>query len=167
MRQRLEINDPNELEPVRIMEEKFSSLLVDVAEEGRNIYDGLDTVFDDAMVEIEGKQARRTISLDVIPPILQVQLQRVQFDRVENKIFKSNAHLDFPATLAVDRYLEIDPVDSAAVARRDKTAEIKKALEVTRTRYKDLKKFKVRIVYSLPFKRLTDRFNLKCLVFRR
>lgn len=147
MRQRLEIEDPQDGEPVRLMEEKFSSLLVDVAEEGRDLYDGLDTVFDDAMVDIEGKQARRTVSLVDVPPILQVQLQRVQYDRTEQKVFKSNAHLSFPATISMDRYLEIDPANSGARTRKEKTGELRKALEGARTRYKELKKYKV--IFSL------------------
>ncbi|KAM0756546.1 cysteine proteinase [Meredithblackwellia eburnea MCA 4105] len=138
MKQQLEIEDPAEAEPVRSTEEPFFSLLVDVAEEGRSIYDGLDTVFDDAQVEIEGKRARRRISLVDAPPILHVQLQRVQYDRVAQKVFKSNAHLSFGDTIAMDRYLEVDPANEAAVERRDRTGRCRQELEQSRTRLQEL-----------------------------
>lgn len=146
MKQQLEITDPapDEKEPLRISEEPFFSLLVDVAEDGHNVYDGLDKVFDDAVVDIEGKQARRRITLVDVPPILQIQLQRVQYDRVKKNIFKSNAHLSFSPTIAMDRYLEIDPKDEDAVARRDRTMACRHELEVARTRLQDLTKIKVR-----------------------
>ncbi|KAL8284166.1 hypothetical protein RQP46_004915 [Phenoliferia psychrophenolica] len=141
MKQQLEIiNDPTEKEPLRIKEDPFFSLLVgvDLAEQGRNVYDGLDSVFDDALVEIEGKHARRRITLVDVPPILHIQLQRVQYDRIAKKIFKSNAHLSFDDTITLDRYLEIDPTDEVAVARRDRTANCRQELELARTRLQAL-----------------------------
>lgn len=75
MKQVLEFDDPTVSEPVRVQNEPFAYLLVDVAEEGRTLYDGLDTVFDDSPVEIEGKKAQRRVSLLELPPVLQVQLQ--------------------------------------------------------------------------------------------
>lgn len=134
MRQQLQIDDPGEKEPLRIKEEPFFSLLVDVAEEGRDVYDGLDTVFDDSIVDIEGKHARRRISLVAVPSLLQIQLQRVQYNRLEQKIFKSNAHMSFSDTISMDRYLEIDPEDVAGIARRDRTIELRQQIEASRSR---------------------------------
>lgn len=58
-----------------VKEEEFAYLLVDVAEEGRDLYDALDNVFDQSKVEVEGGTARRQVSLLDLPPILQIQLQ--------------------------------------------------------------------------------------------
>jgi hypothetical protein len=59
----------------RVKEEEFFHLLVDVAHEGRDLYDGLDATFDESIVEIDGKKARRRVSLKELPAILQIQLQ--------------------------------------------------------------------------------------------
>jgi ubiquitin carboxyl-terminal hydrolase 25/28 len=149
MRQQLEFNDPTVAEPLRTKEELFFSLLVDVAEEGRNVYDGLDSVFDDSVVEIEGKQARRRISLVDVPPILQIQLQRVQYNREEQKIFKSNAHMSYAETILMDRYLEVDSTDVEAVARRDRTKACRETMERCRARLYELTKPKVCRLLSL------------------
>lgn len=60
---------------VSIKEEQFAYLLVDVAEEGRDLYDGLDKVFDESEVELENGKACRRVGLVELPPILQIQLQ--------------------------------------------------------------------------------------------
>lgn len=147
-RQRLEISDPEDSEPVRTKDEEFPYLLVDVAEEGRDLYDGLDVVFDDAMVTIDGKDARRRVTLVDVPPVLQIQLKRVQYDRVLKKIWKSNAHMSFGETLTMDRYLEIDPENAEAVARRDQSINLRQELERLRLRFKSLSDGKVSKSYD-------------------
>jgi hypothetical protein len=78
-RQRLEFEDAKAPEPLRIKEEPFSYLLVDVSEEGKDLYDGLDASFQEAQVEIDGFSARRSVAVVDLPPILQIQLQvRIQ-----------------------------------------------------------------------------------------
>ena len=62
-------------EASRSKEETFSYLLVDVAEEGRDLYDGLDLAFEPSAVEIEGHKAKRKVGLLEAPPVLQIQLQ--------------------------------------------------------------------------------------------
>lgn len=52
----------------------FSQLLVNVADEGYDLYDGLSGNLDD-VVEFGGKQARMETTLVELPPILQIQLQ--------------------------------------------------------------------------------------------
>lgn len=151
MRQRLELSDPTVPDPVRVQEEPFFSLLVDVAEEGRTVYDGLDNVFDDSLVTVSSTEARRTVSLIEVPPILQIQLQRVQYDRVEKKVFKSNAYMQFGETITMDRYLEVDPSNVEAVARRDRTNELRRELEKARTRLAELTKSKIHLEPSKAF----------------
>ncbi|GAA5954026.1 hypothetical protein JCM21900_005384 [Sporobolomyces salmonicolor] len=140
MRQKLVFDDPSTPDPIRTQEEPFFSLLVDVPPSSvdRDIYDGLDTVFDDAPVEIEGKSARRRISLVDVPPILQIQLQRVQYDREKQRIYKSNAHLTYPETIRMDRYLEVDETDAGAVEKRERTNEKRELLGKTKARLAEL-----------------------------
>ncbi|SCZ90100.1 BZ3500_MvSof-1268-A1-R1_Chr1-3g01776 [Microbotryum saponariae] len=152
MRQHLEFTDPSVPEPIRIREEPFFSLLVDVAEEGHTVYDGLDTVFDDSIVTIEGHEARRRMRLVDVPPILQIQLQRVQYDRVAQRIFKSNAHLDFGETLSLDRYLEVEEGDVEAAQRQAWTQSKRDEIEIARTKLMALKSTKTGTSYGTSIK---------------
>ena len=71
---------PNSSE-VRTKEELFSHLLVNVAESDRDLYSALDNSFDIEKVDLEGQEAKRFLSISQLPPVLQIQVQRVQFDR--------------------------------------------------------------------------------------
>lgn len=142
-RQELVFTDKSVADPVRVKEEPFFSLLVDVAEEGRDVYDGLDAVFDDAPVEIEGKQARRRVSLVEVPDLLQVQLQRVQYDREKQKIFKSNQHMAFGPEISMDRYLQAQAGDEDGQRRKAETSKRREEMDVCRTRLAQLQSFKV------------------------
>ncbi|GAA5961224.1 hypothetical protein JCM3765_002875 [Sporobolomyces pararoseus] len=129
-------------DPIRSQEEPFFSLLVDVPPTSvdRDIYDGLDAVFDDTLVEIEGRSARRTVSLLQLPPVLQIQLQRVQYDREKGRIFKSNAYLKFPEEINLGRYVEVDETDRVAVHKRALIYTFRNELEYARERLAKLEK---------------------------
>ena len=100
--------------------EVFTILPIDVVEEGRDIYDGLDGFFDEeTLVGSEGEPIRRTVTLTDAPAIMQIQLQRVQYDRIKGA-YKSQAHLDVGQTLFMDRYLDFDPLDQDDAARLEK-----------------------------------------------
>jgi len=86
-------------------EDLFSHLHVNVSEEGYDLYDGLSRYFDD-VVEFEGIKKRMEVSLIDLPPLLQIQLQRVQFDRDTQQAYKSQAYIKFGETLYLDRFLE-------------------------------------------------------------
>lgn len=131
-------------EPVRTQEEPFSYLLVDAAQEGRHLYDGLDMVFESSLVSIDDKQAHRRITLIDVPEILQIQLQRVQYNRAENKVFKSNAHMTFGDTISMDRYLEVAEGDIAGADRRDRTNLCRREMENARARLDEIIQHKVR-----------------------
>ncbi|KAG8740907.1 ubiquitin-specific protease ubp2 [Ceratobasidium sp. 414] len=85
-------------------EDLFSHLLVNVSDEGFDLYDGLSGYFEDE-VEYGGKRAKMDVSLLDLPPILQIQLQRVQFNRDTMQAFKSNAYVKFEETLLMDRFV--------------------------------------------------------------
>ncbi|CAI2169084.1 20432_t:CDS:10, partial [Funneliformis geosporum] len=87
-----------------------SSFMIDengeIVAEGRDLYEGLDVYFDTSMVEYDGTQAIREVTITKVPPILQIHVQRVQFDRSTSNIYKSNAYLRFDKVIYLDRYLE-------------------------------------------------------------
>ncbi|KAG8685099.1 ubiquitin-specific protease ubp2 [Ceratobasidium sp. 395] len=67
------------------------------------------------------------VSLLDLPPVLQIQLQRVQFNRDTMQAFKSNAYVKFEETLSMDRFLaNLDP--------RKKKESKKLEVELTSTR---------------------------------
>lgn len=69
----LEAGSPGQ--KARVKDELFSYLLVDVANEGTDLYDGLDAAFEPSTVEVEGHSAVRQDVLTHLPPVLQIQLQ--------------------------------------------------------------------------------------------
>lgn len=135
-----------------VKEEIFTILPVEVLEEqGRDIYDGLDGFFDaevlpasstkqgslsgDKPSESSGS-VRRTVTLLEPPPILQIQLQRVQFDRTRGVAYKSQAHLQAAEDLYMDRYLDAEVPVAATVSsaedvereRQDRATKQSKAM---------------------------------------
>ena len=109
---------PHKQPSMHIKHEVFKILPIDVLEEGRDVYDGFDGFFDsDTFVATSGAVQRRSVTLLSAPPLLQIQLQRVQYDRVTMRAFKSQAHLDMPETLYMDRYMDLDPSDGDNAAR--------------------------------------------------
>ncbi|GAA5891905.1 hypothetical protein JCM8208_002930 [Rhodotorula glutinis] len=148
MRQQLVFDDPSSVDdPVRTQDEPFSSLLVDVSPSptwgsgalARDIYDGLDAVFAPSPIELEGHAAQRRVALVwPPPPVLQIQLQRVQYDREKQSVYKSNAHLRFYPEIGVSRYVEVGEDDEEGRARAQKTNELRSVLEKKRTRLAEL-----------------------------
>ncbi|KAG9055761.1 ubiquitin-specific protease ubp2 [Serendipita sp. 407] len=117
MRQRItpskDPSQPHEKTSVNEKEDIFSHLPVNVSDEGFDLHDGLGGYFYDN-VEFEGKKAVMEVTLVDLPPILQVQLQRVQFNRETLQPYKSQAFVKFGESLFVDRYLEdADPEKKA------------------------------------------------------
>lgn len=144
MRQKIMFDDPNAIDdPLRKRDEPFSAVFVDVpAVKGtpapgltRDIYDALDTVFEPSQVELEGHSARRHIQLVSPPPtVLQIQLQRVQYDVVRQAAYKSNAHLAFDDEIDIGRYLEAEAARSEDEMRRVRTFEASEELKSVRAR---------------------------------
>ncbi|KAL9939559.1 hypothetical protein V8E36_001376 [Tilletia maclaganii] len=118
-------SDAKPSEPKR---EIFTLIPIDITHEGCDVYDGLDNYFDDE--EVEGSNVRRTVTLQEPPAILQIQAQRVQYDRQQGKLFKALTHLDVGEFLSLDRYLEL-PADHPGKAdhdqRRAENAKLRKA----------------------------------------
>ncbi|KAG7099973.1 hypothetical protein E1B28_001766 [Marasmius oreades] len=94
---------------IHAKEDPFSHLPVNVTEEGFDIYDGLGRYFDDT-IDYEGQRVPIEISLLTLPPVLQIQLQRVQFNRELVQSWKCQAYVKFEETIYMDRFMDIaDP----------------------------------------------------------
>ncbi|KAI8147774.1 hypothetical protein BJV82DRAFT_664137 [Fennellomyces sp. T-0311] len=91
----------------KVQEEDFMHVIVDAAE-GKDLYDGLDEYFFADRVENfhGGRGATREVAVIDFPPILQIQVQRVQFDRTTVNVYKSNAFVQFDKMIYLDRYCE-------------------------------------------------------------
>lgn len=112
----------------RVKEETFGYQLVDVAKDGNDLYDGLDAAFAPSIVDIEGKKAKRQDVLTQLPPILQIQLQRVQFDRATSRVYKSNAYMPFPQTLRMGKYLSPEGRSPEFAAKQSRSSQLRSEL---------------------------------------
>ncbi|KIK71437.1 hypothetical protein GYMLUDRAFT_52515 [Collybiopsis luxurians FD-317 M1] len=116
-------------------EDLFSHLPVNVGadaegEFGFDIYDGLGRYFDDT-IEYEGQKVPMEVGLVKVPPLLQVQLQRVQFNRELLQSWKSQAYVKFGETLYMDRFM-----DTADPEKRKRSKAIQDELNSCRERLK-------------------------------
>lgn len=122
---------------VRIKYERFLSLMVTISDHPRNIYDALDAYFMDEYLTLEEYgDVRRTLSITEFPTILQIQIQRVYYDRERFIPFKSIDPLPFPQTIYMDRYAETQ--DIKLINKRKETNEMKQRLKELQHRQKEL-----------------------------
>ena len=117
---------------VRMKEEFFSDIKVDVASGRRDIYSALDGYFDEQMVDVEGSRAPQYGTISQLPPVLQIQVHRVQFDAEKKVSFKSNHHLELKETVFLDRYMDSD--DAEHTQRRQESWDWKARLRELQSR---------------------------------
>ena len=96
---------------VRSKEERWCDIKVDVASGSRDIYSALDGAFDVQKINVENSVAEQFGSISRLPPVLQIQVQRVQFDPVTKRSFKSTQHLEVLQTIYLDRYMDTNQSD--------------------------------------------------------
>lgn len=115
--------------------EAWSNLIVFPATNGpRDIYEALDVVFDEQIVEIDNSTAAQHASIDKLPPILHIQIQRTAFDSVRQVASKNRNAVNFPETIYLDRYLDSQDPDSILMRRRRETWKWKAQLKVLEAR---------------------------------
>ncbi|KAI9038196.1 ubiquitin-specific protease UBP2 [Aspergillus affinis] len=93
-------------EGVRSKEERWCDIKIDVATGSRDIYAAIDGAFDIQKVNVGDSVAEQYSAISRLPPVLQVQVQRVQFDPVKKRSFKSTHHLELKETIYLDRYMD-------------------------------------------------------------
>lgn len=95
----------------RSKEELWSDIKVDVATGSRDIYSAIDGAFDMQEVFVDDSLVEQFGAISKLPPILQIQVQRVQFDPIKKTSFKSTHHLDLKETIYLDRYMDTQKQD--------------------------------------------------------
>jgi ubiquitin carboxyl-terminal hydrolase 25 len=76
----------------------------------RSIYEALDVVFDEQVVEIDNKLTTQYASISKLPPIFQTQIQRTAFDPKIQQASKNQNPIVFEETIYLDRYMDSDKV---------------------------------------------------------
>jgi ubiquitin carboxyl-terminal hydrolase 25 len=106
--------------PVDEREELFGSMVpiyVD-AEIGGSLYDAIDLALGREKIEYQGiGECEKSTTVTYLPPILQIQIVRAQFNRSVGAGYKENAHLELESKIYMDRYME--SVDGDLETRRD------------------------------------------------
>ena len=125
---RQEILPLNDSQRIRTKYEGFSTLLVNISDHPRDIYDALDSYFMDEFLNLdEYGDVKRTISITRLPTILQIQIQRVYYDRERFMPFKMIDPLPFGDTIYMDRYANSD--NPAIKSKKAETSELKERLK--------------------------------------
>lgn len=126
---------------IRTKEEYISDIKVDVASGPRDIYAALDAAYDVQEVEVGGNFEPQYTSISQLPPVLQIHVQRAQFDQEKKSSFKSNHHLELKETIYMDRY--IDSADADLLERRRACWDWKKRVAEIEARKAELSEIKV------------------------
>ncbi|QLG72072.1 hypothetical protein HG535_0C04260 [Zygotorulaspora mrakii] len=122
---------------VRTKIERFLSLLVNIGDHSKDIYDALDSYFSDEYLTMEEYgEVKRTLAVTEFPTILQIQIQRVYYDRERFMPVKSIDPLPFNQLLYMDRYT--DTTDKVLLERKRETEAMKKELLQLKKRQKEL-----------------------------
>jgi ubiquitin carboxyl-terminal hydrolase 25/28 len=107
--------------PIEEKEELFGSMVpvyVD-ATATSSLYDAIDLALGREQIEYKGiGEAEKSTTITSLPPILQIQIVRTQFNRSVGAGYKENAHLELESKIFMDRYMEIVG-DEELAARRD------------------------------------------------
>lgn len=117
----------NSGKPARSSVERFSSLIINISDHPRNIYDALDNYFNADIFELEEGQVKKTLTISSMPDILQFQIQRVLFDRERLIAYKSIEPIPFGEKLFLDRYLETD--DKEVLDKREEVFQWKNQIK--------------------------------------
>ncbi|KAI9773334.1 MAG: ubiquitin-specific protease ubp2 [Geoglossum simile] len=152
------INKPGEA--VRVKEEFFADIKVDVAAGPRDIYSALDGAFDEQQIDVDETTARQYHSISHNPPILQIQVQRVQFDKAKNTPYKADSHLALEKTIFLDRYM--DSGGPAIMSLREETWQWKEQLLKLERRKRELMQTEARYSTFFPLAKLSvaDLFSI-------
>jgi ubiquitin carboxyl-terminal hydrolase 25/28 len=98
--------------------EDWANIIVFPSADGpRSIYEALDVVFDEQVVEINNAFTTQYASISKLPPIFQTQIQRTAFDPKTQQASKNQNPIVFEETIYLDRYM-----DSEKVLQRRKDA---------------------------------------------
>lgn len=116
------LDDSNSKKP-RSSFERFFSLIINVGDHPKDIYDALDNYFSEDVVRLEEGDVKKSQTISELPQVLQFHIQRVLFDRERLVPYKSLEAIPFGEKIYLDRYLETD--DEEIIAKRQEVFEWK------------------------------------------
>ncbi|KAI9680790.1 MAG: ubiquitin-specific protease ubp2 [Caeruleum heppii] len=126
--------------------EAFADIKINVSSGSRDIYSALDEAFDVQEVILDDGVFQQYSSITHLPPVLQVFVQRVQFDKEKSRTYKSESHLGLRETIYMDRYM--DSEDTPLLTKRRETWRWKHQLSLLQGRHALLTKTKMDL--SIP-----------------
>jgi ubiquitin carboxyl-terminal hydrolase 25/28 len=133
----------------RNKEEYFSDLMINVHSGPSDIYSAIDKALDRQIVTVDGSAETQFATISRLPPILQVYINRTDFDLKTSMPVKVTNHLDFPPEIYMDRFMDTDEAD--LLARRQQTWTYKDQLRQIETEIAALEKTKFEISQSEVF----------------
>lgn len=118
--------------------ERFFSLIINVSDHPKDIYDSLDSYFSDDLVNLEEGLVKKSITITEMPEILQFHVQRVMFDREKLVAYKSIEPIPFSETIYLDRYLDTD--DEEILTKRNEVFRWKSQISALNQRKENILK---------------------------
>lgn len=109
----------------------------------RDIYEALDVVFDEQKVDVENAMTPQYASITKLPPILQIHIQRTDFDPINKVGFKNRNPVTLPETIYMDRYMDSD--DPNLLRRRREAWKWRAQLRALEARQSALKDTAVKL----------------------
>lgn len=89
--------------------EIFQTIIVSIEKGPTDIYSALDDVFDPERVLLDGRRIPRFGTIETMPPILQINVNRVVWDNTAKDQVKLDYPLQLQETIYMDRYIEGGP----------------------------------------------------------
>ena len=114
-------------------EEWFNTIIVNVASGPTDIYSALDDYFDPQDIQIENRNVQRYGVINHLPPILQINISRVMYDRGKGTFYKIEHHLQLENILYLDRYIDYKTNTDEILERRKVSWELKQRLRQLKT----------------------------------
>jgi ubiquitin carboxyl-terminal hydrolase 25/28 len=116
--------------------EQYRDIITRVSNQPTDLYAAIDNEYD---LQVGGAEKKGYTSLETLPPVLCIQLDRVIWNKEINRQEKVNHHVEVPETIYMDRYLESAP-DSELMKRRQQTWDLKAELTILSARRAVLEK---------------------------
>ncbi|KUJ10644.1 ubiquitin C-terminal hydrolase-like protein [Mollisia scopiformis] len=105
----------------------------------RDIYEAIDVVFDEQRVEVDNTVCPQYSCISKLPPVLQIQIQRTDYDKDSQRSSKNRTAVTFPETIYLDRYVDTGDPNSMVMKRRRETWRWKEKLRKLEARQEALK----------------------------
>ncbi|ODV82030.1 ubiquitin-specific protease [Suhomyces tanzawaensis NRRL Y-17324] len=122
----------------RISAERFFSLIINVSDNPKNIYDSLDNYFSEDLVKLEEGYVKKSLTISELPEVLQFHVQRVMFDRERLVPYKSLQPIPFSEKIYLDRYL--DTTDEEILSKRNEVFKWKSEIQMLHERKESILK---------------------------